>query len=113
MNTFFDNFMVKTSIITNLEQHSELMTCTKLAVLPNVSHTADEAHIWSLYFDGSKYKEGVGAECVLIDPAGNKTLIACRLEFECTNDMVEYEEIMQGLRKELDLKIHNLMVFDN
>jgi ribonuclease HI len=72
---------------------------------------AVEAHIWSLYFDGSKSKEGAGARCVLIDPAGNKTLITCRLKFECTNNMVEYEALLQGLRKALDLKIHNLMVF--
>jgi hypothetical protein len=58
------------------------MTCTQSTVLPNVSHIADETHTWSLYFDGSKYKEGAGAGCVLIDPADNKTLIASRLEFE-------------------------------
>ena len=88
------------------------MTCTQLTVLPNVSHMDDEAHIWSLYFNGSKSKEGAGVGCVIIDPAGNKTLIACRLEFECTNNMVEYEALLEGLRKALDLKIHNLMVFD-
>jgi hypothetical protein len=48
---------------------------------------------------------------VLIDPAGNKTLIACRLEFECTNNTAEYEALLQGLRKALDLKILNLTVF--
>jgi ribonuclease HI len=49
--------------------------------------------------------------CVIIDPAGNKTLIAHWLEFECTNNMAEYEALLQGLRKELDLKIQNLTVF--
>jgi ribonuclease HI len=73
----------------------------------------DVTHIWSLYFDGSKSKEGDGVGCVLIDPTSNKTLIACRLEFECTNNMAEYEALLQGLRKALDLKIHNLMVFDD
>jgi ribonuclease HI len=48
---------------------------------------------------------------VLIDPAGNKTLISCRLEFECTNNMAEYEALLQGLRKALDLNIQNLTVF--
>jgi ribonuclease HI len=67
--------------------------------------------IWSLYFDGSKSKEGVGGGCVLIDPASNKTLIACQLEFECTNNTAKYEALLQGLRKALDLKIQNLTVF--
>jgi ribonuclease HI len=78
-----------------------------------VSHIANENHIWSLYFDGSKSKEGAAVGFVLIDQAGNKTLIACRLEFECTNNTTEYEVLLQGLRKVLDLKIQNLMVFDD
>jgi ribonuclease HI len=77
-----------------------------------VSHSTDETHIWYLYFDGSKSKEGAGAGCVLIDPVGNKTLIACLLEFECTSNTTEYEALLQGLRKALDLKIHNLVVFN-
>jgi ribonuclease HI len=38
-------------------------------------------------------------------------LIACRLEFECTNNTAEYEALLQGLRKSLDMKIQNLTVF--
>jgi ribonuclease HI len=76
-----------------------------------VSNTVDEAQIWSLYFDGSKSKEGVSAGCVLIDPTGNKTFIACRLEFECTNNTIEYEALLQGLRKALDMDVRNLIVF--
>jgi ribonuclease HI len=67
--------------------------------------------IWSLYFDGSKSHEGVGVGCVLIDPKGNKTFISCRLEFECTNNTTEYEALLQGLKKALDLKVQSLMVF--
>ena len=76
--------------------------------MPNI---VDETQIWSLYFDGSKSKEGVGASCALIDPTSNKTFIACRLEFECTNNTIEYEALLQGLRKSLDMDVHNLMVF--
>ena len=38
-------------------------------------------------------------------------MIACRLEFECTNNVVEYEALVQGLRKALDLNIKCLEVF--
>jgi ribonuclease HI len=65
---------------------------------------------WTLYFDGSKSNEGAGAGCVLIDPSGNKTLMACRLEFDCTNNVAEYEALIQGLRKEIDLKIKGIRV---
>jgi len=70
-----------------------------------VPNTTDESHIWSLYFDGSKSKEGAGAGCVLINPTGNKTLIACRLKFECTNNIAEYEALLQGLKKVVDMNV--------
>jgi ribonuclease HI len=75
------------------------------------SHAPDKNQIWSLYFDGSKSKEGASAGCVIMDPAGNKTLIACRLEFECTNNIAEYEALLQGLRKALDMNVQNLTIF--
>ena len=36
--------------------------------------------------------------------------MACRLEFECTNNIAEYEALLQGLRKALDMHIQNLVV---
>jgi hypothetical protein len=57
MNNFFGKFMAETSPITDLEQQSELMTCTQSTTLSNVPNIADEDQIWSLYFDGSKSKE--------------------------------------------------------
>ena len=48
-------------------------------------------------------KEGAGTKCVLIDPRGIKTMIACRLEFECTNNVAEYNALVQGLRKDVDM----------
>ena len=53
---------------------------------------------WTLYFDGSKTLEGSGAGCVLIDPRKNKCFLSCRLEFECRNNTVEYEALVQGLK---------------
>jgi hydroxymethylpyrimidine pyrophosphatase-like HAD family hydrolase len=111
MNTFFGNFMIEISSITNPRQQSEIMTYTQTSALPSVSKTVDEAQIWSFYFDGSKYKEAVGAGCVLIDPVGIQTFISYRLEFECTNNTSEYEALLQGLRKYLDMDVQNLMVF--
>jgi ribonuclease HI len=111
LDTFFGNFMAETSAITNPEQQSEIVAYVQPTVSTQRSHAPDEHQIWSLYLDGSKSKEGAGAGCVIIDLASNKTLIACRLEFECTNNTAEYEALLQGLRKDLDMKIQNLTVF--
>ena len=60
---------------------------------------------WTLFFDGSKTLEGSGAGCVLIDPQKNKHFLSCRLEFECTNNTAEYEALVQGLKKAMELKV--------
>jgi ribonuclease HI len=67
--------------------------------------------MWSMFFDGSKTQDGVGAGCVLIDPGQGKTLISFHLEFECTNNTTEYESLVQGLKKAIDLKVKYLKVF--
>jgi hypothetical protein len=37
--------------------------------------------------------------------------LSCRLEFECTNNTVEYEALVQGLKKSIDLNVKELKVF--
>ena len=61
-------------------------------------------------FDESKTKDGSGAGCVLIDPNNKKHLISSRLEFECTNNVVEYEALMLGLQKSIRLNMVTLKV---
>ena len=53
-----------------------------------------EDRFWFLYFDGSKTQEGSGSGCVLIDLEKNKQFLSCRLEFECTNNIGEYEALV-------------------
>jgi ribonuclease HI len=67
--------------------------------------------MWTLFFDGSKYLEGASASCVLKDPIGKKIMIACRFEFQCTNNTAKYEALLQGLRKEIDLGANKIKVF--
>ena len=63
------------------------------------------------FFDVSKTLEGLGVGYVLIDPEKNKHFLSCRLEFECTNNTAEYEALVQGLRKAIELKVENLKVY--
>jgi ribonuclease HI len=69
------------------------------------------SQIWTIYFDGSKSQEGSREGCTLIDPKGKHHFLSCRLEFECTNNTAEYEALVQGLNKAIDLNIKELMVF--
>jgi ribonuclease HI len=55
--------------------------------------------MWTLFFDGSKSIEGAGVGCILKGPWWKEDLIACRLEFQCTNNIIEYEALLQGLKR--------------
>jgi hypothetical protein len=96
---------LKSQLSAILNNQCEIKASTQPTASIQKSYEPDENQIWSLYFDGSKSKEGAGVGYVIIDPAGNKTLLARRLEFECTNNIAEYEALLQGLRKALDMHI--------
>ena len=38
-------------------------------------------------------------------------MLACRLEFQCTNNIVEYEALIQGLYKAIALNVKYLQVY--
>jgi ribonuclease HI len=57
-----------------------------------------------VYYDGAWGSTGAGATSILISPSGIKLRYAARLQFasetdKCTNNIVEYEAILLGLRK--------------
>jgi ribonuclease HI len=49
--------------------------------------------------------------CILIEPKGTQKFLSCILELECTNNNTEYEALVQGLKKSIDLNIKELKVF--
>jgi ribonuclease HI len=57
----------------------------------------DEA--WTTFCDGSWGTFGAGAAVVLISPSKIKTCYVARLEFNCTNNIAEYEALLLGLQK--------------
>jgi ribonuclease HI len=61
------------------------------------SITDNEA--WTVFCDGSWGTFGAGAVAILISPSNNKTCYAARLEFNCTNNIAEYEALLLGLQK--------------
>jgi ribonuclease HI len=65
---------------------------------------AHEGHLidteaWTVFCDGSWGTFSAGAAAILISPSKIKTCYAARLEFNCTNNIADYEAILLGLRK--------------
>lgn len=66
---------------------------------------------WNLYFDGSKFNDGVGVGCILVRPKGENIMLAYTLKFECTNIVAEYEALIRGLQKDIILDVKFIKVF--
>jgi ribonuclease HI len=69
-----------------------------------------EEMVCSMDFDGAKSKHGFGAGVLLCDSKGKAVPFSFRLELPNTNNMDEYEALVQGLQKALELGIHHLFV---
>jgi hypothetical protein len=111
-------FQEKSSIPTEetLFCQEPMLEITKQKIREKESDKKEEmdnlhSQIWTIYFDGSKSQEGYGTGCILIDPKGKHHFLSCRIEFQCTNNTVEYEALVQGLKKFIDLNVEELKVF--
>jgi ribonuclease HI len=65
---------------------------------------------WVMYFDGSYTLKGAGAGVVLIPPEGDVLKYAIQLEFSATNNITEYEGLVNDLRLAKDLDIRRLLI---
>jgi ribonuclease HI len=65
---------------------------------------------WVMYFDGSYTLKGAGAGVVLIPPECDIFKYAIQLGFPTTNNIVEYEGLVTGLRLAKDLGIRRLLI---
>jgi ribonuclease HI len=61
-----------------------------------------------MYFNVSSSKEGFGAGIVLISPV---QMLTYKLEFETTNNIAEYEDMVLGLRDAKDMVVESWEVF--
>ena len=69
-----------------------------------------QAECWTMYFDGSVMKTGAGAGLLFISPLGVHMRYVIRLHFPASNNMVEYEALLSGLRIAIELGIKRLDV---
>jgi ribonuclease HI len=65
---------------------------------------------WTVFCDGSWGTFGAGACAILISPSKIKTCYTTRLEFNCTNNIAEYETLLLGLRKLRTMEIRRAVL---
>ena len=65
---------------------------------------------WMMYFDGSLMKKGDGIGLVFVLPHGVRMRYMVRLHFPSSNNVAEYEALVNGLRIAIELGIQHLDV---
>jgi ribonuclease HI len=69
-----------------------------------------EHETWIMYFDGSVMKEGASVGLVYISPLGVRIEYLVRLHFPTSNNIAEYEALINGLRIVVELGIKCLEI---
>ena len=84
--------------------HIAKLDCTLVDISFNNSCTIfTNPRSWTLYFAISRNEYGVDTGCLLVDLYRNRTYLAIQLEPVCTDTIVEYETLIQGLRKAINM----------
>ena len=109
LDTFFGHLKTKILIHSKIGKEPKLLHFTQIT--DKVENKVLDPKFWTLYFDGSKSKEGAGVGYILTDPQRNKTLIDCRLNFKCNSNTIEYEALIQSLNFLIDMNVDSLEVW--
>jgi ribonuclease HI len=67
-----------------------------------------QPELWTMYFDGSLMKTGEGAGLLFISPLGKHVRYVLRLHFLASNNVAEYEALVNGLRIAVELGVRLL-----
>jgi ribonuclease HI len=67
-----------------------------------------QPELWTMFFNGSLMKTGVGAGLLFISPLGKHLRYVLRLHFPAYNNVAEYEALVNGLRIAIELGVRRL-----
>jgi hypothetical protein len=67
-----------------------------------------QPELWTMYFDGSLMKTGADAGLLFISPLGKHLHYVMRLHFLASNNVAEYEALVNGLRIAVEQGVRRL-----
>jgi ribonuclease HI len=67
-----------------------------------------QPELWTMFFDGSLMKTGVGTGLLFISPLGKHLRYVLCLHFPASNNVAEYEALVNGLRIAIELGVRRL-----
>ncbi|XP_012477750.1 uncharacterized protein LOC105793385 [Gossypium raimondii] len=82
-----------------------------LMYVVNTEEGLQENQSWKLNFDGASNALGNGIGAILVSPNGDNYPFSSKLDFDCTNNMAEYEACIMGIQVAIERKIKILEVY--
>ena len=70
-----------------------------------------EIKTWQLYFDGAVRSRGAGVGIIFVTPSGGLIPYSFSLLATCSNNVVEYEALINDFELALEMHIDQLEVF--
>jgi ribonuclease HI len=70
--------------------------------------TPIQPELWTMFFDGSLMKTGAGTGLLFISPLGKHLRYVLHLHFPASNNVAEYEALVNGLRIAVELGVRRL-----
>jgi ribonuclease HI len=67
-----------------------------------------QSELWTMFFDGSLMKTGAGAGLLFVSPLRKHLRYVLRLHFPASNNVAEYEALVNGLRIAIELGVRRL-----
>jgi hypothetical protein len=120
LETYFGRENVELSTFANSYKQSELLPCNQIdeldCTLVDNSFTYSctlftNSKSWTLYFYISMNEYGADVRFLITDSCGNQTYLVVELEPRFTDTIVEYETLIQGLRKAINMNVKYIKVF--
>jgi hypothetical protein len=67
-----------------------------------------QQELWTMFFNVSLMKKGAGTGLLFISPLGKHLRYVLRLHFPASNNVAEYEALVNGLRITIELGVRRL-----
>jgi len=71
----------------------------------------DHPEHWTMYFDGALNINGARAGVLFVTPSRDELRYVLQIHFPASNNAVEYEAVLHGLRIAIELSVKRLMVY--
>ncbi|XP_022748821.1 uncharacterized protein LOC111298324 [Durio zibethinus] len=85
----------------------------ELMAISRIKEDNSKEKIWRMYFDGTANAMRHGINAILISPIKHYYPVTTRLNFNCTNNVIEYKAYVMGQHVALDKKIKMLKMFED